>query len=44
MANRKQDLIEQQTRLQNSRADRKDQQLALMTLIKGLAEMSNSVI
>ena len=44
LSNRKQDLIEQQTRLQNNRADRKDQQVALMTLIQGLAQMGNSVV
>ena len=41
--NRRQDLKEYELRLNNTRQNRKDTQLALMTIMKGLAEMGSSI-
>lgn len=41
--NRRQDLKEYELRLNNARQSRKDTQLALMTIMKGLAEMGSSI-
>lgn len=41
--NRRQDLKEYELRLNNARQNRKDTQLALMTIMKGLAEMGSSI-
>ena len=42
--NRRQDLKEYEVRLSNARADREAQQLALMTIIQGLANVANNVV
>ncbi len=42
--NRRQDLKEYEVRMNNARSDREAQQLALMTVIQGLANMANSVV